>query len=76
MLTDAALSVPGVTQVEIHLDKANKVSAMVPRRLDFRFMGEEPDEGAAPAAVGIDCTWRMDRDRWRRDRNDCSCPHR
>jgi len=68
MLTEAAFSIPEITHVEIHHDKANSASSGVPRRLGFRLVGETPDDGAAPAAVGIDRTWRMDRDRWQRDR--------
>jgi ribosomal-protein-serine acetyltransferase len=64
LLTDAAFSVPGIDSVEIHHDKANTASAGVPERLGFRFVGESPDEGNAPAAVGIDCTWRIDRSDW------------
>lgn len=66
LLTDAAFSVPGIAHVEIHMDKANSASSGVPRRLGFRFLGETPDEATAPAEVGIDCAWRMDRARWQR----------
>jgi RimJ/RimL family protein N-acetyltransferase len=71
MLTDTAFSVPDITHVEIHHDKANTASASVPRRLGFRFAGEAPDERAAPAEMGIDCTWRMERERWQRGRGRC-----
>jgi RimJ/RimL family protein N-acetyltransferase len=66
LLTDAAFSVPGIVGVEIHHDRANVVSAGVPRRLGFRFVGEAPDVAKAPAEVGIDCTWRMERAEWQR----------
>ena len=66
LLTDAALSMPQITHVEIHHDKANIASAGVPRRLGFAFVGEEPDEPEAPAEIGIECRWRMDREHWRR----------
>ena len=66
LLTDAAFTVPGIQRVEIHHDKANTASAGVPRRLGFRFMGEARDEREAPAELGIDCTWRMERERWQR----------
>jgi ribosomal-protein-serine acetyltransferase len=66
LLTDAAFSVPGVTHVEIHIDKANSASAGVPRRLGFQLVRETSDEVSAPAEIGIDCAWRMDRARWRR----------
>jgi len=61
LLTEAAFSIPGITHVEIHHDKANTRSAGVPRKLGFRFVGEEPDEPDAPAEVGIECRWRLKR---------------
>jgi RimJ/RimL family protein N-acetyltransferase len=64
LLTDAAFSFPEISRVEIHHDRANVRSSSIPRRLGFRFVGEEPDEAAAPAEVGIDCTWRVDRSVW------------
>lgn len=62
LLTEAAFSVPGIDRVEIHHDKANRASAGVPVKLGFRFVGEEGEQTEAPGAVGIDCTWRMERD--------------
>jgi RimJ/RimL family protein N-acetyltransferase len=64
LLIDAAFSFPEIARVEIHHDKANARSARIPPRLGFRFIGEEPDEAAAPAELGIDCTWRLDRSVW------------
>ena len=64
LLTDAAFSSPGIEHVEIHIDKANVASSGVPRRLRFRFVGETPDVVTAPAQVGIDLAWRMDRLSW------------
>jgi ribosomal-protein-serine acetyltransferase len=64
LLTSTALSLPGISQVEIHHDKANVRSAGVPRRLGYRFAGEHPDEIRAPAEVGIDCAWEVDRLEW------------
>jgi ribosomal-protein-serine acetyltransferase len=64
LLTTAAFTVPGITRVEIHHDKANEASGAVPRRLGFRLAGERPDEPKAPAEVGIDCTWVMTEDAW------------
>jgi RimJ/RimL family protein N-acetyltransferase len=64
LLTDAAFTVPEITAVEIHHDKANIASAGVPRRLGFQFVGEEPDRAAAPAEVGVDCAWRVERGEW------------
>jgi RimJ/RimL family protein N-acetyltransferase len=69
-LTDAAFGVAGIALVEIHYDKANVASSGIPRRLGFGFVGETPDGAAATAEIGIDCTWRVDRDRWSRDRVD------
>jgi hypothetical protein len=64
LLTDAALELPGVTHVEIHHDKANQASAGIPRKLGFRWMGESGDEPEAPADIGIEWRWRMDRAAW------------
>jgi RimJ/RimL family protein N-acetyltransferase len=69
LLTDAAFAVPDIEHVEVHHDKANTASTGVPRKLGFRFIGELSDAGNAPCAVGIDCTWRMDRDEWLHDRS-------
>lgn len=65
-LTEAAFAVPGITCVEIHHDKANVASSGVPRRLGYRYVGEHPDAAAAPAELGIDCVWRVERDLWNR----------
>ena len=65
-LADAAFTLPGIAHVEIHHDKANRASAGVPRRLGFEWLGEASDEPAAPAELGIEWRWRMDRGRWRR----------
>ncbi|MDP8908677.1 MAG: GNAT family N-acetyltransferase [Chloroflexota bacterium] len=64
LLTDAAFSVDAIERVEIHHDKANVASAAIPRRLGFRYVGETADVPTAPAEVGIDCTWQMDRRQW------------
>lgn len=66
LLTGAALSLPEIAHVEIHTDKANTASAGVPRRLGYRLVAETPDGRRAPAEVGIECVWRMDRDGWER----------
>ncbi|MBV9603618.1 MAG: GNAT family N-acetyltransferase [Solirubrobacterales bacterium] len=63
-LTDAAFTVPGITFVEIHHDKANQASGGVPRKLGFEWLGEAPDDPEAPAELGIEWRWRMDRDAW------------
>jgi RimJ/RimL family protein N-acetyltransferase len=64
LLTAALLAHDGITHVEIHHDKANVASRAVPAKLGYEFVGETPDEIAAPAEVGINCIWRMSRDRW------------
>jgi ribosomal-protein-serine acetyltransferase len=66
LLTDAAFAVPGIARVEIHHDKANVASAGVPRRLGYEFVGEQADQPGAPAEVGIDYVWRMEREEWSR----------
>jgi len=64
MLTSAALSLPAVSFVEIHHDKANVRSAKIPARLSYSLVGESKDVASAPAEIGIDCTWRMTEDVW------------
>jgi ribosomal-protein-serine acetyltransferase len=64
LLTDAAFTVPGITFVEIHHDKANRASAGAPRKLGFEWLGESPDEPEAPAEIGIECRWRMEKESW------------
>jgi ribosomal-protein-serine acetyltransferase len=63
-LTDAAFTVPGIARVEIHHDKANVASAGVPRKLGFRWVGESPDEPEAPAEIGIEWRWQIEKDVW------------
>jgi RimJ/RimL family protein N-acetyltransferase len=64
LLTTAAFELPRVVAVEIHHDKANARSARVPARLGFRKTGEAPDEVTSPGEVGVDCTWRMEKEIW------------
>jgi RimJ/RimL family protein N-acetyltransferase len=64
LLTEAAFAVPGVSRVEIHHDKANQASSGVPRKLGFEWLDEAPDEPEAPAEVGIECRWRMEKEAW------------
>lgn len=68
ILTDAAFSVPDINHTEIHHDRANAASAAIARRLGYEFVAEQLAERAAPAELGIDCAWRMPRDRWLRGR--------
>jgi ribosomal-protein-serine acetyltransferase len=68
LVTDAAFTVPGIEFVEIHHDKANIASGAVPAKLGFTLVGERHDGMQAPAEVGIECRWRMERDEWERRR--------
>ena len=70
LLTEAALSLPEITHVEIHTDKANTASAGVPRRLGYRVAAKRPDGRHAPGEVGIEYVWRMEREVWQRRRCD------
>ncbi len=66
LLTGAALGVEGVTFVEIHHDKANVRSSLVPRRLGYSSLGESSDPIDAPGEIGVDCGWRMTQEKWQR----------
>ncbi len=68
LLTTAGLSVPGISHVEIHHDKANRASAGIPRRLDYQLVAEVPEEPIAAAEIGTACHWRMTPDQWLRGR--------
>jgi len=61
LLTDAAFSMPQISSVEIHHDRANLASLGVPGGLGYRFVGEQPDEATAPADTGVECIWRIER---------------
>lgn len=63
-LTAAAFTIPEITHVEIHHDKANEASAGVPRKLGYHLAEEVPDEPEAPAELGIECRWRVTREQW------------
>jgi ribosomal-protein-serine acetyltransferase len=64
-LTDTAFAVPGISRVEIHHDKANQASAGVPRKLGFEWLGESRDQPEAPADLGIEWRWRIEKGAWR-----------
>lgn len=64
LATEAALSVPGITHVEIHHDRLNLASRGVPRALGYELVAELPDELQAPAECGISCVWRTDHRAW------------
>lgn len=65
LCTEAGLTVPGITHVEIHHDQANEASGAIPRKLGFTFVGEVPDLPSAPAELGIEWIWRMEEPAWR-----------
>ena len=56
-LTDVALTVDGVSRVEIHCDEANVRSAAVARRLGYRLDRIVPDVVSAPADLGRSMIW-------------------
>jgi RimJ/RimL family protein N-acetyltransferase len=56
-LTDIALALSGVDQVEIHCDKANVRSAAVPRHLGYRLDRVEPRPAGTPAESGRLMVW-------------------
>lgn len=60
-LVEAAFSVDGITHVEIRHDAANAASRRVAEKLGFTCIGEQRDDVVAPAEVGIDVIWRLDR---------------
>ena len=64
-LTTLAFSLPRITVVEIHHDRANRASEGVPRKLGFTLVEEYPRAPVAPAESGTFRLWRMTRDRWR-----------
>ncbi|WP_067698982.1 GNAT family N-acetyltransferase [Nocardia jejuensis] len=56
-LTDIALKLPGIEQVEIRCDAANLRSAAVPHRLGYRLDRVIPRERLAPAESGFGMIW-------------------
>jgi ribosomal-protein-serine acetyltransferase len=63
-LTSLGLSLPRVTHVEIHHDKANRASGRVPLKLGYELVRELADEITAPGESGVSCVWRMERRNW------------
>jgi ribosomal-protein-serine acetyltransferase len=63
-LVEGAFSMAGVDYVEVHHDAANVASRRIPERLGFSFVEEREDIVAAPAEVGLDWVWRLDRRDW------------
>ncbi len=64
LLTEAALSIPGVSRVEIHHDEANTLSAGVPQRLGYSLGCSVQREPEAPGEIGVECQWRMRGQDW------------
>lgn len=58
-LTTAAFAEAGIDRVEIHHDRANVPSAVIPERLGFARIGEEPREVVAPGEEGVTVIWKM-----------------
>lgn len=71
-ITDVALTLDGVTRVEIHCDEANVRSAAVARRLGFRLDRIEDDHISAPGDLGRSMVWVWPPDRVRPSAHDAS----
>ncbi|WP_406274304.1 GNAT family N-acetyltransferase [Nocardia sp. NBC_00881] len=56
-LTETALSLSGISRVEIHCDAANTRSSAVPRRIGYRLDRIVPREQRAPAESGRGMVW-------------------
>jgi RimJ/RimL family protein N-acetyltransferase len=52
VLTEAALALPEIERVEIHVDSANHASSAVPRKLGFRLSEVREQEPTAPSESG------------------------
>ena len=57
LLTSAAFTVPEISDVEIHHDRANEASACIPRRLGYRLVEETPQAIPASGQMGTNCVW-------------------
>ncbi len=64
LLTDLAFSLPFITRVEIHHDRANIASSRVAQRAGMVFVNEATKEIAAPGESGVEWTWAMTRAEW------------
>ncbi|MET8545305.1 GNAT family N-acetyltransferase [Kitasatospora sp. NPDC004799] len=62
-VVEQAFRLPGVEQVEIVHDPANRASGAVPARLGFTEHLRRPAEPAAPAETGEELVWRLPRER-------------
>jgi RimJ/RimL family protein N-acetyltransferase len=62
LLVEAALSLPGVDEVELRHDRANAASEAVARRLGFRQVADDVNPVPAPRDSGVDLIWRLGRE--------------
>lgn len=60
-LVNAAFKMSAMEFVEVHNDVANIASARVPELLGFGLVAERAVEVEAPAEVGVEQVWRLDR---------------
>ena len=65
-LTTLGFTLPDVTHIEIHHDKANVISGRIPRKLGFEMVGERAVEPGAPGESGVHNIWRVDRAGWQK----------
>lgn len=64
LLTSGAFTLPDVTHVEIHCDRANIASGRVPEKLGFTYIGDIEKPPLAPAETGTQRVYRVTRDDW------------
>jgi len=57
-LTDAALAIADIGCVVLRHDKANVRSGAIPRKLGYRYEGDQPSPIEAPAETGVQSWWR------------------
>jgi len=62
LLTETALTLPGIEHVEIRHDAANIASGAVPASLGYTHIATITCEPEAPGETGVDFQWRMGRD--------------
>ncbi|HEU4974309.1 MAG TPA: GNAT family N-acetyltransferase [Baekduia sp.] len=60
-LVEMAFEDPAVDHVEIHHDAANVASGRIPGRLGFTLVDEHRREPQAPAELGVERVWRLER---------------
>jgi len=64
-LTTTALSLPGITRVEIHHDAQNAGSRRIPESIGFHLDGETNTEPVAQGEAGRAVGWSMTKGSWR-----------